>query len=192
MIQDPSEARAASSKSDPCEGDPPSRFIEAWIRKLAMQLPEPRRAVDLAMGRGRHAVLLAAAGYRVFGVDQRLDAVRHAMDDAASRGLLVRGWCADLTRHTLPDRRFELAIVTRYLQRDLFPALARAVVPGGVVLYETFLEAQRRHGRGPTSPEHLLKEGELRTFFDAFDVLFYEETVAPEAVARIAARRKSE
>ncbi len=57
------------------------------------------------------------------------------------------------------------------------------------MLFETFTEAQRAHGRGPTSPDHLLAPGELRARFDALEVLFYEEVVEPEAVARIVARR---
>ena len=38
------------------------------------------RALDVAMGRGRHALVLARAGFRTFGVDISLDAVRAAMD----------------------------------------------------------------------------------------------------------------
>lgn len=137
------------------------------------------------MGRGRHAALLAAAGYVTFGVDVRLDAVR----DAVARTPRLRGWCADLTMHPLPRNRFDVVVVTRYLQRDLFVALADAVAPGGVILYETFTVAQRRLGRGPTSPDHLLEPGELRARFAAFDVRFYEERASPDAVAQLVARK---
>lgn len=143
------------------------------------------------MGRGRHALLLAQAGFTTFGVDVKLDAVRDAARAAAGRGCVVLGWCADLTRAALPADRFDLIVVTRYLQRDLFPALGAALTPGGVLLYETFTVAQRALGRGPTSPDHLLEPGELRQRLAAFDVLFYEEVTEPDAVARIAARRRS-
>ena len=132
---------------------------------------------------------MALAGFQVFGVDVRFDAVRDATVGAAAVGMRVRGWCADLTQHPLPPARFDVIVVTRYLQRDLFAALKRALRPGGVVLYETFTMAQRALGTGPTSPDHLLEPGELRRAFDGFEVLFYEEVSAPEAVARIAARR---
>jgi len=112
-----------------------------------------------------------------------------AMAAAAAEHLAVHGWCADLTQHPLPEARFDLVLVTRYLQRDLFPSLRAACVPGGVVLYETFTTAQRALGTGPTSPDHLLQRGELREHFKGFEELFYEETTAPEAVAQIAARR---
>ena len=142
------------------------------------------------MGRGRHALVLARAGLRTFGVDVKLDAVRDAIAAAAADGLVVRGWCADLeTRSVLPADRFDIVVVTRYLQRDLFPSLRTTVAPGGLILYETFTIAQRALGRGPTSADHLLEPGELRQRFDGFEVLFYEEVAAPDAVARIVARR---
>lgn len=143
------------------------------------------------MGRGRHARVLAGAGFLTFGVDIRFDAVRDAVAAAAAEQLHVAGWCADLTRQPLPGARFDLVVVTRYLQRDLFPALRATVKPGGVVLYETFTTAQLARGGGPTSPDHLLEPGELRRQFEGFDVLCDEEVSETEALARIAARRRS-
>ena len=65
-----------------------------------------RRALDVAMGRGRHALALARAGFRVFGVDARFDAVRDAV--AAAR----------------PRRRAHARLVRR---SDAASAAARAV-----------------------------------------------------------------
>jgi tellurite methyltransferase len=164
----------------------PSPFIVEWLGRL------PRgRALDLAMGRGRHAIPLARAGHHVFGVDIDAQAVGGAMTHATAERLTIAGWCADLTRYPLPVARFDVVVVTRYLQRDLFGPIREAVVPGGIVLYETFTAAQRALGTGPTSPDHLLEPQELRRRFDGFDVLFYDEASAPEAVARIVARRAS-
>jgi tellurite methyltransferase len=178
--------------SDSRPDDPPSAFVVRWSADLAPRLPTPKRALDLAMGRGRHSEVLAGAGYRVFGVDLRIEAVRRAGARAARHGFVLRGWVADLTQYPLPPDRFELIVVARYLQRDLFPALRAALVPGGAILYETFTEAQLALGFGPKSPDHLLAEGELRARFDGFDVMFYEEVSRAEpggAVARIVARR---
>ena len=170
---------------------PPSPFIVEWIERFARDRGGHPRALDVAMGRGRHAVPLARAGYKTFGVDLRLVAVREAMATARAEGLRVRAWCADLTQHSLPRGRFDLVVVSRYLQRDLFVDLRAAVEPGGIVIYETFTTAQRALGRPPTSPEHLLEPGELRRGFDGFDELFYEEVPAPDAVARLVARSRS-
>jgi len=177
------------SMADRDRSDLPSVFVVDWVRALGKRLPPPRRALDVAMGRGRHAVGLAEAGFKVFGVDVNASAVSAAVTRARSHGLVVHGWCADLRTHPLPRSSFELIVVTSYLQRDLFPSLKEAVSAGGVVLYETFTTAQRVHFRGPTSPDHLLRPGELRTAFEHFEVLAYEEVSEPDAVARIAARR---
>jgi SAM-dependent methyltransferase len=167
----------------------PSPFIVEWIERVARERGANRRALDVAMGRGRHTVPLARAGFKTFGVDIRRDAVAEAMKAAAAVAARVHAWCADLTAHPLPAARFDLVVVSRYLQRDLFPALRGAVTPAGVVLYETFTTEQRALGTGPRSPDHLLEPGELRRLFDGFEVLFDEEVSAPEAVARIVARR---
>ena len=93
--------------------------------------------------------------------------------------------------YPLPAAAFDLVVVTRYLQRDLLPSLRAAVKPGGYVVYETFTVLQRALGTGPTSPDHLLEPGELRGFFDGWDVVFSEEVAAPEALARIVARKRA-
>jgi SAM-dependent methyltransferase len=166
----------------------PSPFIADWVARLAKTRARGR-ALDVAMGRGRHGRLLAAAGFETFGVDVKFQAVRDAVAGAAAHGVVIRGWCADLTRWALPEDHFDVVVVCRYLQRDLFPALARALRPDGVLLYETFTETQRSHGRGPTSPAHLLREGELRQLAGSLTPLFYEEVSEPDAVARLAACR---
>ena len=168
-----------------------SPFIVEWVARLTPRRGETRRALDVAMGGGRHSLILARAGFRTFGVDVRLDAVREAMVAAADAQLIVNGWCADLTRSPLPESSFDLVVVTRYLQRDLFAALRASVKPGGVVLYETFTTAQLALGAGPRSPDHLLEPGELRRQFAGFELLCDEEVSSPEAVARVAARRTS-
>jgi SAM-dependent methyltransferase len=141
------------------------------------------------MGRGRHALLLARRGFHTFGVDLNFDAVKDAMQKAASEGLQIHGWCADLTVSRLPLRAFDIVVVTRYLQRDLFPSIRESLTPGGCVIYETFTVAQRVLGTGPTSADHLLRSGELPLAFNDWDVMFYEEVDRPEAVARLVARR---
>ena len=141
------------------------------------------------MGRGRHAIVLARHGFQTFGVDIKLDAVRDTVSEAAREDLTVRGWCADLTMFPLPAGAFDLLVVTRYLQRDLFAAIRGAVTPGGCVVYETFTVLQPALGFGPTTPDYLLELGELRELFRGWEIVFYEEVAAPEAVARIVAKK---
>jgi SAM-dependent methyltransferase len=173
--------------------DPPSPFVARWVERLldrpASAVAGRRRALDLAMGRGRHAAVLAKAGWDVFGVDRNFDAVHDAVERVLAVGCPLKAWCADLTSFPLPRGRFELIVVARYLQRDLFPALKDALTPGGLIVYETFTRAQLEHGRGPTSSDHLLAHGELLEQFGDFEQLFYEEVSEPDAYARLCARK---
>ncbi|HMF95846.1 MAG TPA: class I SAM-dependent methyltransferase [Vicinamibacterales bacterium] len=175
----------------------PSPFVVQWVQRLARDLDAPRthpRGLDVATGRGRHTALIALAGFRVFGVDRKLDALLDAVAGTRDRGIAIRAWCADLTQHPLPLAWFDLVVVARYLQRDLFPALRQTVKPGGFLLYETFTTRQRELGMGPTSPDHLLEPGELRARLavPGWEVRFYEETQRPEAVARLVAQLRIE
>jgi tellurite methyltransferase len=167
----------------------PSPFVVEWLRRLPAPERGISRALDVAAGRGRHSSALLQAGYRTFGVDIRFDAVRDALDAVQPDRFCA--WCADLTQHPLPRAWFDMVLVTRYLQRDLFPALCATLRLKGIVIYETFTTAQPLHGTGPTSSDHLLEPGELLRRFDQLEVVFSEEVFEPEAVARIVARRIS-
>ena len=177
-----------------CDTNPPSvpsRFVTTWLARLRFaELAAEGRALDVAMGWGRHSLALAQAGFRTFGVDINLRAVTEGVHAARRQRLPVNGWCADLTRYPLPRTTFDVVLVTCYLQRDLFPAIRAAPSHGRFVIYETFTTEQRGHGRGPTSADHLLEPGELLERFRGFDVEFYEEVREPDAMARIVARRR--
>ena len=55
-------------------GDGGRAFVDRWIALLGASRGEAASALDVAMGRGRHAVPLARAGFITYGVDIRLDA----------------------------------------------------------------------------------------------------------------------
>src|SRR3954469_7471588 len=109
----------------------PSPFIVEWLGRIArgrgastrLGAAADGRALDIAMGRGRHALPLARAGFRTFGVDRNFDAVRDAVRSAFDAGTPIAAWCADLTVYSLPTAAFDLLVITRYLQRDLVPSI---------------------------------------------------------------------
>src|SRR5204862_5679873 len=81
-------------------------------------------------------------------------------------------------------------VVTNYLHRPLFPALAGALAPDGVLIYETFAVGNERFGR-PSNPEFLLRAGELLQAFAALTVIAFEQgevaVPRPAVIQRIAA-----
>ena len=153
---------------------------------------ERRRALDVACGRGRHALLLAAAGFSVIALDRDPEAVAQLQATAGRLQLDVRAEVRDLEAAgvDLGDGTCDLVLVTNYLHRPLMPVLVRAVGPEGLLIYETFLEGQAERGR-PTNPDFLLKAGELRALVAPLVVLRQREgEVDGKLVASVAAQRR--
>jgi SAM-dependent methyltransferase len=89
----------------------------------------------------------------------------------------------------LPVASFSLILCLHYLLRSLFPQMARALCPGGVLLFETFTRAQLNYAGGPRNPAYLLEPGELRTAFPELRVLFYRELNAEQGIASLVAQK---
>lgn len=169
-----------------------SPFVTEWLPRVVAEMsgrPGPRRALDLAMGEGRHAIPLAEAGFVTYGVDVAVDRLATARRALTNRGLDVLQWAADLDAYPLPADRFDLLFCTRFLLRARWDDLKRCVRPGGFVMYETFTTGQIARGVGPSSPEHLLHPGELARAFGDWTVLHSAEVEDPAALARLVARK---
>ena len=169
-----------------------SPFVAEWLPIVVAGLngrPGPRRALDLAMGEGRHAIPLAAAGFRTYGVDVAVDRLLSARRTLLDRGFDVLQWAADLDSYPLPVCRFDLLVCTRFLLRARWDDLKRSVRPAGFVMYETFTTGQLARREGPSSPDHLLQPGELEAAFSDWAVLHSEEVKEPAALARLVARK---
>jgi tellurite methyltransferase len=166
-------------------------------------------ALDIACGTGRHALILAARGQHVTAVD--FSSVALGVLEARARGMgapVRRGESlreagrpqeggfelihADLERTSLPERRYDLILCIQYLQRDLFPQMARALRPKGVLLMETFTRAQLEFAGGPRNPAYLLETGELREAFPELRVLFYRELRAGVGIASLVAKKQDQ
>lgn len=174
-----------------------------WLARHARRLREAARrgpVLDVACGRGRHLVTALALGARTVGLDrdgEALAAARRAAaragPDAPARLLAVRTDVEAGLGMPVAPATCGAVLVFRFLFRPLAPALAGALRPGGLLLYETFTLPQRDLPYGPSNPAFLLAAGELPALFPQLEVLAYEEGWTggprPFAVARLAARR---
>lgn len=164
---------AWSGPRDHAAGDPFAAGPASWLVLNADLIPREGRALDVACGRGRNALLLAAAGLEVVAVDrdrERIDGLRSA---ARRARLPLEAAVVDLEGGTgadLGDSAYDLILAVHYLHRPLFPELVRALRPGGLVLYETFTVEQAARGK-PSNPAHLLEHGELRRLVAPLEVL---------------------
>ena len=167
-----------------------------WVSRFASLIPQGR-TLDLACGSGRHSRLLVALGYSVLAVDRDVAALESLVDasietrqfDLESAGAdHVSGW-------PLRPSSFSGVVVTNYLHRPLMDALLASVVPGGVLIYETFALGNGQFGR-PSSPDFLLAPGELLNWVlraQGWRVIAFEDgyvsTPKPAMIQRICARR---
>ena len=152
--------------------------------------------IDLACGRGRHALAAAREGLRVIGIDRNADALEELAASAQAEGLDVSIVRADLeTGEPLPlaPGCCGAILVFRYLHRPIAAELTAALAPGGLLVYETFTIHQRELGYGPSRDEFLLEPGELPQLFPELEVQHHWEgriEIPREAeVAQLVARR---
>ncbi len=141
----------------------------------AVENRPPGRALDLACGTGRNAIWLAGHGWRVTA----LDGSPVAIEILRAKNPVIDARVADLERaeFVIEPESWDLIAILRYLQRDLFEPARRGVVPGGIIIASTLLEG----GKGG---RHRVKPGELRRYFEDWEVLRYAENTLAEIVAR--------
>ena len=163
---------------------PPS----AWVRRFAPLIPRDGKVLDLACGNGRHSRYLAALGHGVEAVDRDSEALAAL---AGERGIATRA--ADLEQGPWPyaAQRFDGIVVTNYLYRPRLGDLLRTLMPGGVLIYETFMVGNEKFGK-PSNPDFLLRPGELLDVVrPTLNVVAFEqgriETPKPAVVQRICA-----
>ena len=165
------------------------------ITKFAAQL-SPGRALDVASGPGRHAIRLAQHGWDVTAVDSSRVAIKMLDERCRAEGLQVRTVIADIERHefTIESESYDLIVVCNYLQRDLFPSLKSGLRPGGVIIAVIAMVDNDPNVK-PMNPAFLLSAGELRAFFEGWELLHdFEGKPSSDsrrrAMAEIVARRQ--
>lgn len=143
------------------------------VMSTAHHLP-PGRALDLACGTGRNALWLASQGWQVTAVD----ASHVAIEILKAKNVSIDARIADLERceFAIEPESWELILICRYLQRDLFDPAKAGVVPGGILIATALVSDEERRFR--------LRRGELPKFFADWEILHNREESLAEIVAR--------
>lgn len=134
------------------------------------------RALDVACGAGRNALLLAEAGFTVDGFDVSPVGVEQARTEARLRDLDVRFEVVDLDTATLEERAYRLITVFRYMNRPLWPRLVEALTPDGWLVMEIHLQTPLPVS-GPAPGPWRAEPNELLHAFRALRIVRYEEVV---------------
>ena len=168
-----------------------------WLPEIEAHLKPPHqdaRALDLACGPGRNAVWLAERGWTVDAWDLSDVALSILVCEREERGahgfpLPIDVRETDLDADEIPPATYALVLNMLFLDRRLWPAMAAALRPGGLLAFETFVDLPGGR-RSEVSPEHLLRPGELQASFEALGLttLLHDED-GQRGTTRLLARR---
>lgn len=148
----------------------PSPWVARWAPLVARG-----PVLDVASGSGRHSKLLVEQGLEVMAVD------RDAQSIPGVR--FVRADLEDGSPWPFAGQRFGGIVVTNYLHRPLLPVLAQSLAEQGVLIYETFMLGNEKFGK-PSSPNFLLRPGELLQAFAQLAVVAFEQGQTEKAVVQ--------
>lgn len=129
-----------------------------------------KKILDLACGNGRNGLWFAERGHKVTFIDRSLA----GLDSRPENHHFLEWDLEDGSAPTLPVAEYDLILVFNYLHRPLFPQIRAALKPGGLIIYETFIDKQAEIGR-PKNPKFLLKQDELKSEFAHWNCLHYFE-----------------
>ncbi|RXJ90650.1 tellurium resistance protein TehB [Arcobacter sp. CECT 8983] len=130
-------------------------------------------ALDVACGSGRNSIFLANNDFKVTAIDiseVALDTLNKKNNPNVKTKLV------DLDTHSFDENKYDLIIMTNFLDRNIIPKLTKALKKDGVLFIETYMFHEENE-KPPSNPDFLLKEGELKTFFDKkeVEILEYDE-----------------
>jgi tellurite methyltransferase len=149
----------------------PSALLPAYVL-----VTTSGRALDLACGRGRNALWLAAHGYHTLAVDISRAALEHAQQLAQHQQLTTHCQFAqvDLDTFRPPQGQLDVVCMCRFLDRALLPTIQAALRPGGLLIIETF-NWRRAEAHPDANPEYLLEPDELRGVITGLTILHHSE-----------------
>ncbi|CAM3790259.1 class I SAM-dependent methyltransferase [Mesobacillus thioparans] len=163
-----------------------SKYKDRLTKKLS---PEPNnrllnlsryfgegKALDIACGLGGNSIFLAEMGYEVTAIDISDVAVDYVQEQAADKKLNITVKTADLTKEAsvFTDVKYDLAVMTYYLDRSLFPLMKELIKADGYLFIETFFQ-NGSSGNQSVSNRYKLESNELLKEFGDWRVLYFEE-----------------
>ena len=143
-------------------------------KKLVQHIQQIKKgkALEVACGAGRNSIYLAEQNFEV----EALDISQIALDTLKNQGYSnITTKLIDLDNYIPTENSYHLIVMTNFLDRKLIPHLSKALKEDGILLIETYMD-HKINEKESSNPDFLLKEGELKSFFDdSFEIVEYDE-----------------
>lgn len=153
-------------------------------------IPRTGRALDIACGLGYSSMYLLGCGLNVYAVDIAIQALKSLRNSDSN----IKIFAADLENIFLPKNHFSIITNFYYFNPSFFHSLSDKLVHDGVLFVESLTE-NILDIKPDIEKQHLLKPGELITFFEQMEILHYfegwlfEGDGKQKAVAQLIARK---
>jgi len=137
--------------------------------------------LSLSEGEGRNSVFLASRGLNVLGVDISIVALEKAKQLAQLRGVKIKTMVSDLATFKPEENHYGSVIsISAHLpsavRNKLYPRIARALRPDGIIMLESYSENQLlRDTGGPKDADMLMTVDKLRREFPNFEPVLLRE-----------------
>ncbi|WP_051591236.1 class I SAM-dependent methyltransferase [Bacillus sp. UNC438CL73TsuS30] len=134
-------------------------------------------ALDFACGLGGNSLYLASLNYQVQAVDISEVAINYLQEQAAKDKRNITPQVCDLTELNnlwWEDTSIDLAVITYYLDRSLYPMLKKIIKEEGYLFFETYYLNSQSKNNG-VSNQYKLQPQELLKEFRDWKVLLFEE-----------------
>jgi SAM-dependent methyltransferase len=195
-VSDPGRWDRVFGQPKPAYRADPNAYLAAMLARMrGEELLPGERALDLAMGDGRNALLLAENGLQVTGLDISPVALEKARARALERGLALQALEQDLFAYDYGVERWDLVTLIYFNPAvRILDRLKAAVAPEGLLLIEG--QGSEHVGDGPPQATRFRPNQLLQAFHD-WRVLDYEDgrfpcdwaPGAPTHVVRLLARK---
>jgi tellurite methyltransferase len=158
-------------------------------------------ALDLGCGEGRYALFLASLGATVVAIDRSTIGIEKLSEKAEKRRLKINAIAKDIADFEFPENRFDIIVAATILDHlpqeimaETVSKIKKSLKPGGILYVNVFTvsdpgyEIQQRQGESASKDvsdtavcmEYYFQRGELKVFFEDFDILYNYEGVEPD------------
>jgi tellurite methyltransferase len=151
------------------------------LQKHIHLLAKHGTALDLACGLGRNAIQLAQHGLQCDAVDISDVAIDRLQKYAKENNLNINAERADIERDGIGNKKYDVIVVSYFLYRPLLPAIIRALKPGGLLFYQTFVRSVTSENSVPRASlakaSFYLEKNELCSQLKQLEIRYYHETI---------------